>query len=180
MKTLLSSRSIKFTTNLLTLGNKIEYSLSSFNNFMLKNFWVFLCWIFGTYLLPVHSVIYIMVFMVTVDLFTGIWKSLKLKEPVTSKKLGDTIEKMILYMIGIITSYVLQQHIGIDVIKPLWIFGTLIITREYVSIIENIEAITGTKLVAVVKKQISKLIPDTDKPKEDEQTDRISEEDKSK
>ncbi len=177
MKILVQSRTSSFLMNLFTLGNKIEYTLSAFNNFMLKNFWVFVCWIFGTYLLPVHSVIYIMVFMVSIDMLTGLWKARKKHEEITSKKLGDTIEKMILYMIGIITSYVLQQHIGIEIIKPLWVFGTLIITREYVSIIENIEAITGTKLVAVIRNQINRLLPNSENP-ENEQTDRDNKENK--
>lgn len=98
--------------------------------------------------------------MVIIDFITGIWKAIKTKEKVTSKKLGNTIEKMVLYMIGIIASYVLQDHIGVEIIKLTWVFVTLIITREYLSIIENIEILTGTKLLFVIKKYILKIIPD--------------------
>lgn len=150
----------------LTLRNKLDYSLPAMLATLLNNFWILICWAFGTYLLPVHSIIYIMVFMVCIDFITGMWKARKAKETITSKRMGDTIEKMILYMIGIVTSFVLQNHIGIESVNIMWVFGTLIITREYLSIIENIEILTGTKILKVISSYIAKLIPST--PAEDE------------
>jgi phage-related holin len=155
----------------LTLREKIDYSWPALHRYMINNFWALVCWAFGTYLLPVHSVIFIMVFMVIVDFFTGIYRAFKDNEAITSKKLGATIEKMVLYMIGIIVSFVLQNHIGIDVFKIMWVFGTLIITREYISIIENIEGITGTRLVFAIRKYLDKFLPtqaDEAKNKQDE------------
>lgn len=100
----------------------------------------------------------IMLVMVVFDFITGIWKSKKVyNEPFNSKKIAISIEKISLYFIGALSSLALQNHIGIDIIKPLWLFSTLVITREYVSVIENIEAITGTKLVEVIKEQIARL-----------------------
>lgn len=161
----------------LTLHNKIDYSWPALYRYMINNFWAFLVWAFGTYLLPVHSVILIMVFMVMIDFTTGIWRALKDRNSITSKKLGDTIEKMILYMVGIIVSFVLQNHININGFNIMWLFGTLIITREYVSVIENIEGITGTKMVYSIRKYIDRIFPDVkdedknkDKDSKDEDT----------
>lgn len=144
----------------LTLRNKLDYSFQAMVATLINNFWALVCWAFGTYLLPVHSMIYIMVFMVIVDFITGIWKAIKRKETITSKRMAETLEKMVLYMIGIITSFVLQNHIGIDGVKIMWVFATLIITREYLSIIENIEALTGTKIIQAVSNYIHKIFPE--------------------
>jgi len=108
-----------------------------------------------------------MIFMVVVDFITGLWKAIKSHEVITSKRMGDTIEKMVLYLIGIITSFVLQSHIGIEAVKIMWVFGTLIITREYLSIIENIEILTGTKILKVITTYIAKLFPEHKEEKND-------------
>lgn len=152
----------------LTLRSKLDYSPTVMLSYLADNFWTFLCWAFGVYLLPVHSVIYIMLFMTIVDFITGIWKSIKLGQPISSKRIGSTIEKVILYMVGIVTSFVLQDHINIIGFQIMWIFATLIITREYISIIENIEAVTGTKLVRAIKEHLSKVLPVTNKETKNE------------
>lgn len=158
---------------LLSIRTRIEDTISSYYTFMTANFWVFVGWVASTYMLPVQTVAVVMIIMVLLDLFSGIWKSLKQGEKFKSKKIWNTVEKFILYYIGLISSFVLETHIGIDIIRPLWLFSTLIIVREYVSVLENIEIITGTRLLAVIKKQLAKIFPDaygsdTIEPKNDD------------
>lgn len=149
----------------LTLRNKLDYSFTSFITYMANNIWVYLCWVFSTYLLPVGSVLGIMFLMVLFDFITGVWKASK-KGLFSSGRILDSIEKLLLYTIGVIASLVLQVHIGIDFLKPLWLFTTLVITREYVSVVENIEEITGTRLVEVIKSQLAKILPESAKKKD--------------
>ena len=149
----------------LTLRNKLDYSLEALWNAFIAHFWTLMCWAVGTYLMPVHSMVLVMLFMVIVDFITGIWKSLKSGERIQSKRMAETVEKMVLYMIGIIVSFVLEKQIGIDGLRVVWVFVTIINTREYLSIVENIETITGTKILINISKYLQKVLPGKDNSK---------------
>ena len=144
---------------ILTLNNKLNYSLSALFKFIGANIYKLLVWAFCVYLLPTYELIGVTLFLLIADMITGIWKALTLGEPITARKIGETVSKMIIYMLGIISAYVLQHNNAGDAIKVMMIFTTLISVREFKSIVENIEVITGTKIWSYIVCQISNLLP---------------------
>jgi len=111
--------------------------------------------------------------LLVIDLITGIWKSLKRHHPITSKKLGDTIKKIILYNIAIITAFLVQHLIAMEAVKLMWFLAVLISVKEFKSIIENIEVITNTKLWDFLVRQITEIFPTAkDLEKKDSKTKR--------
>jgi phage-related holin len=140
----------------LTLRNKLNFSLEALFGALVNHFWTFCCWAVGTYLMPVHSMVFVMISMVLADFVTGIWKSLKSGERISSKRMAETIEKMALYIIGIVASFVLEKLIDIEGLRIVWVFVTIIVTREYLSVLENIETITKTKILEIVSRYLQK------------------------
>jgi hypothetical protein len=144
---------------LLTLNNKLNYSFAALFKFIGANLWKLIIWTFCIFLLPAYTLIGVVIFLLLADLCTGIWKAIKIGEAVTAKRIGDTVTKMILYMLGIICAYVVQHFIALDVIKVMLIFTTLISVREFKSIIENIEIITDSQIWRYIVNQITNLLP---------------------
>ena len=144
--------------NILTLNDKLDYSLLSLWNFILANVQKFLIWACTIYLVPTYEMIGVIQFLLTIDFITGIWKAKKSNEVLTSKRMADSITKVILYAVGVIVMYVLQHHIAKDVINVMFLFAALVCTRETKSIIVNIEVITNTKIWFFIKDQIISLV----------------------
>jgi len=130
--------------------------------FIGANIWKLIIWAFCVYLFPTYELIGATIFLLIADFVTGIWAAYKRGEIITAKKMGATTSKMIVYLIGIISAYVVQHNIAGDVIKVMLIFTTLISIREFKSIIENIETISGAKIWSYIVGQISTLLPDKD------------------
>ena len=152
---------------ILTLNNKLNYSLTALFKFVWANIWKFIIWCFCVYLMPTYEMIGVVLFLLIVDMITGIWKALKVGEPITAAKIGLTVTKMVLYMFGIVCAYVVQHNIALEAIKVMLIFSTLISVREFKSIIENIEVITGAKIWQFIVNQITYLLPNEDLDKKD-------------
>jgi phage-related holin len=146
----------------LTLNYKLNYSITALFKFIGANVWKLIVWTFTIFLLPTYTNIGVIIFLLIIDLITGVWKAIKTKEPVTAKKLGETVSKMILYLFGIVCSFVVQKFIALNAIPIMLIFSMLICVREYKSIIENIEIITGKKIWQFIVTQVTTLLP-TDK-----------------
>ena len=144
---------------LLTLNNKLKYSFYALFKYIFANVWKLIVWTFCIFLLPTYQLIAVIIFLLIVDLITGIWKSLKTGAPITANRIGDTVTKMILYMLGIICAYTIQHYIALEAIKVMLIFATLISVREFKSIIENIETITDSKIWEYIVGQITNLLP---------------------
>lgn len=139
--------------------NKLNYSLTALFKFIWANIIKFVIWCFAVYLLPTYEMIGVVLFLLIIDLITGIWKSIKLNIPITANKIGLTVTKMVLYMFGIVCAYVVQHNIAGDAIKVMLIFSTLISVREFKSIVENIEIITGSKIWDYIVEQVTNLLP---------------------
>ncbi len=147
--------------------NKLNTSIAALFKFVVANLWKFIVWAFCVYLLPTYEMIGVTIFLLLLDYITGIWAAYKRGEVISAKKMGVTITKMMLYMIGIIAAYVVQHNIAGDDIKVMMVFTTLISVREFKSIIENIETITGAKIWSYIVSQITTLLPDKDFNKKD-------------
>jgi phage-related holin len=140
--------------NIITLNNKLDYSVAALLKFLFSNMEKFLIWAFTIYLVPTYEMISVIQFLLIIDFVTGIWKSLKINQPITSKRMADSITKVVLYALGVIVMYVLQHHIAKDLVNIMFLFAALICTRETKSIVENIELITNTKIWFFIKEQV--------------------------
>lgn len=95
-----------------------------------------------TVLLPLKYIGIVMFILITVDFFTGIWKAKHLKEPVSSRKMSNTVAKLVLYQIAILCGFLLETYI-VPEIPITKIVSSFIGLTELKSISENISEITG-------------------------------------
>lgn len=118
------------------------------------------------FIAPYEAAIMAASFLVLVDTFTGIWRSLKQGHKFTSYKFGNAIAKFVLYSVAILTAAVMQQFLT-PLIPTVSLISTAISAREGLSIFENISTITGVDLVTFL---IDKLNPRKEPSKHDENT----------
>lgn len=88
--------------------------------------------------------------LILCDLFSGIYKAIKVGESVNSRKMSHTIAKIIFYNLAIITGTLIEVYI-----MPLIPFTSLIASSialiEFTSITENITKILGYDIFRKVK-----------------------------
>lgn len=95
-------------------------------------------------------------FLIMVDFCVGIYRAKKKGEMITSRKMSNTLSKMVLYQLMIISLFVLETFL-LDNILPITKMGAAFIALiEIKSISESIEMITGlniwTKLVEALRR----------------------------
>lgn len=108
---------------------------------------------------PITPLILTVGFLIALDFFVGIYRAFKLKEPISSRKMGNTISKMLLYQCTILSLYVFEVYI-LDSALPITKIGAgLISIVEIKSLDENIQKITGIsvydRIVKVLKRGVS-------------------------
>lgn len=105
---------------------------------------------------PVVPILLTVGFLITLDFFVGIYRAYKLKEKITSRKMGNTISKMFLYQAMILSIFLLETYIVTDILPLTKIAAALIATVEIKSIDESIEKMTGVgiwkRMVKIIKR----------------------------
>jgi hypothetical protein len=99
----------------------------------------------GAFFLPISGILFLIGFAILVDTLTGIWKSRKLKIPITSRKLSAVISKLFLYELAVIGFYLIDFWILNDIIKQFFsvplmltkILSLVLVSIEVMSINEN-------------------------------------------
>ena len=118
-----------------------------------------------TFLAPISMIFHGMLALISLDLITGImayFKKDKLKfsffkaeawRHITSKKLGQTLQKTLVYMILIITGFIIDTLIlpGITNLLITKIMAGAVALRELKSLIENGEIILGGGIISFIK-----------------------------
>ena len=110
---------------------------------------------FLVFLTPIHPLLYTIYILLAFDLITGITKAVKSKEPITSKRMRDTIIKMVFYSIAVYIGY--QVDITLFSKSALYLsklVGGYVILIEFQSNIENISVITGVNLWMMIKDKV--------------------------
>jgi hypothetical protein len=97
-------------------------------------------------LAPIHSLMIATGVLIFMDLFTGLWRAIKVKEPITSNGLRRTVTKLLAYQLAIITAWIMQTYLMVDFIPPVKIVASVIAITEAKSILENLSKISGTDL----------------------------------
>ena len=106
-------------------------------------------------LIPVQPLMVVTSIMIAMDFLTGVWKNLKKGEKFSSSKMSNTISKMVLYQIAILTGFLLEIYI-IPILPVSKIVAGFLATTEFQSLIENIGEITGIDIWGNIKKHFVK------------------------
>jgi hypothetical protein len=101
--------------------------------------------------LPIKELMLTIGFLVGADMVVGIWKALKLKQRIRSRRMSDTITKLLLYQIAIMSGFLIETFIISELIPITKLVATVIAVIEFKSIIESIESVTGKDLWSKIK-----------------------------
>ena len=94
--------------------------------------------------------------LIVIDFLVGIYRAFKMKEQITSRKMGNTISKMFLYQLTIISLFLFETYILGSIMPVTKIGAVLISITELKSIDESVEKMIGVgvwkKLVKIIKR----------------------------
>jgi hypothetical protein len=122
----------------------------------LKTFFINLLVSLLAILSPVKPLLLTVGFLIIVDFIFGIWRAKKLGETITSRKMSNTLSKMVLYNLAILSVYLLGKYV-IDTGLPLEkIAAGLISIIEIKSLDESFQKIFGFSLWQKIAKAINR------------------------
>ncbi len=110
--------------------------------------------------LPIKELMLTIGFLVGADMVVGIWKALKLKQRIRSRRMSDTITKLLLYQIAIMSGFLIETFIISELIPITKLVATVIAVIEFKSIVESIESVTGKDLWSKIKTIIGRKSED--------------------
>ena len=118
--------------------------------------WMFLkgkVWLFASLavFLPIKELMLTIGFLVAADLMVGVWKAIKTGQRIRSRRMSDTITKLLLYQLAIMSGFLIETFIISELIPITKLIATVIAIIEFKSIIESIEAVTGKDLWSKIK-----------------------------
>ena len=107
--------------------------------------------IVSSFFMPISGILILIGVTVILDTLTGVWKSRKLKTPITSRKLSAVISKILLYEVTVMLFYLIDYYILNDIILTFFsvnllttkILALVLVSIEVISINENIKAVKG-------------------------------------
>lgn len=101
------------------------------------------------FLAPVSNTIFAVLFLIFVDLITGLSASIKEKQNITSSGLSRTIGKIFIYSTTIVVAYVVNKYLLVDFDFPIEsIVSGFIAITESKSILENLNRLSEKSLLA--------------------------------
>ena len=118
--------------------------------------WMFLkgkVWLFASLavFLPIKELMLTIGFLVAADLVVGVWKAIKTGQRIRSRRMSDTITKLLLYQLAIMSGFLIETFIISELIPITKLIATVIAIIEFKSIVESIEAVTGKDLWSKIK-----------------------------
>lgn len=100
---------------------------------------------------PLQTAVFSVGVLVMFDMITGIMLARKKGESITASGLKRTVEKLVVYNIGLITGFILEQFMLGSSIPFVKILTGLIGTTEGKSIFENVNLISGIDVFQKIK-----------------------------
>jgi len=112
-----------------------------------------------SFFLPISGILVLIAFAILLDTITGIYKSIKLKQKVTSRGLSQIISKIMLYETTVLLFFLIDKFLVSDIIAQFFsiqflvtkVLALVLVSIEIVSINENYKAIYGKDLYASLK-----------------------------
>jgi hypothetical protein len=126
--------------------------------------WVKLMAMLFTFLSPIYGLLILIIFVITLDTVTGIWKSKKNNVPITSGGASAMISKIGLYSITLVMFYAIDALILNSIILQFFsveLFFTkglalILVSIEVMSINENYKAVKKLDLWQAMKNLFSR------------------------
>jgi uncharacterized membrane protein len=109
------------------------------------------CGVLFSFFLPIKDFLIFTIFVVFADTVTGIMAAKKRNEPITSKGLYRTSQKVVVYFVGIMIFHGASITFGLPS-QIVYSVSFLISFTELYSISENIKSITGVNIGTLVLK----------------------------
>lgn len=108
---------------------------------------------------PIKTMIFAALALVVLDLITGLLASYKRGDAITSAVFSRTLIKTLVYEVAILAAYLAEKYLTGDIIKVTSVVTTFIGMTELLSLIENLNEISGGSLMkALVEKLESKNV----------------------
>ena len=119
-------------------------------------------WLFASLavFLPIKELMLTIGFLVGADLVVGVWKAIKTGQRIRSRRMSDTITKLLLYQLAIMSGFLIETFIISELIPVTKLIATVIAIIEFKSIIESIESVTGKDLWSKIKTIIGRKSED--------------------
>ena len=119
-------------------------------------------WLFASLavFLPIKELMLTIGFLVSADLVVGIWKAIKTKQRIRSRRMSDTVTKLLLYQLAIMSGFLIETFIINELIPITKLIATVVAIIEFKSIVESIEAVTGKDLWSKIKTIIGRKSED--------------------
>lgn len=117
------------------------------------------------FLLPIKGILLAVGFSILADTIIGIYKSKKLNQKITSRRLSNIVSKMFLYQGAVILFYMIEKFILGDIVSLFVTATEFLITKliamaligiELKSINENYQEATGISLWSKVKEVLTR------------------------
>jgi uncharacterized membrane protein len=113
------------------------------------------CGVLFSFFLPIKHFLIFTIFVVFADTGTGILAAKKRKEPITSKGLYRTSQKVVVYFVGIMIFHGASVTFGLPS-QIVYSVSFLIAFTELYSVSENIKSITGVNIGTIILKFFNK------------------------
>ena len=117
-----------------------------------------------SFFIPVGNILILVGCAIILDTLTGIWKSIKTGQQITSRKLSSVISKMLLYQATVLLFYMLDVFILNEIVIAFFnvpllttkILGLTLVSVEIVSINENYKKVMNVDLWSSLKNMLSR------------------------
>jgi len=117
-----------------------------------------------SFFIPVGNILILVGCAIILDTLTGIWKSIKTDQQITSRKLSSVISKMLLYQSTVLLFYMLDVFILNEIVIAFFnvpllttkILGLTLVSVEIVSINENYKKVMNVDLWSSLKNMLSR------------------------
>lgn len=96
---------------------------------------------------PVHTMLLAALGLIVVDLITGLIASYKRGDKITSAVFSRTLIKTLVYETAIVTAFLAEKYLTGDTVKATNIVTTFIGMGEALSVMENLNEISGGSLL---------------------------------
>lgn len=105
---------------------------------------------------PVKELLLVVGFLIVADFIVGLFRAYRKGEEITSRKMGNTISKILLYNIMILSVYFLDHYLLKTGLKLEKIAASLIAIVECKSLDESFKTLFGWSIFDKLKKIISR------------------------
>lgn len=108
---------------------------------------------------PVHGTMITAFLLVFVDTVTGTIAAKKRNEVITSRRMGDAVKKIALYQTAIVLAFLTEKYMLGGTLPLVNMVAGLIGFNELLSVLENLNSISGKDLLKVAIDKIKNKAP---------------------